>query len=142
MKRVVLPAMALLLAILSCPTQDSIATQQKGGIRKLMDDKLRYAKMLLEAVAVNNYAKAEMSAEKLIALSKSADWAVHKTARYELHSNEFRRAAENMVKKAKAKSNDGMAYGYVELTMACFRCHQYVREIQDAKFDDPTDLTH
>ena len=58
---------------------------------------------------------------------------VVKTPRYELHSNEFRRAAEVILQKAQAKNIDGVAYGYMDLTMTCVRCHQYVREVRDAR---------
>jgi hypothetical protein len=58
---------------------------------------------------------------------------VYKTPKYELQSNEFRRAAENVVAKAKLRNIDGVTLAYFELTMSCVRCHGYVREIRDAR---------
>jgi hypothetical protein len=54
-----------------------------------------------------NFAKITRSAEELIQLSKTAEWYVLQTPRYELHSDEFRRAAENIIRKAREKNLDG-----------------------------------
>jgi len=89
--------------------------------------------MLLEGIALADFDKINRSAETLIQLSKTADWFVYKTPRYELHSNEFRRAAETILQKAKDKNLDGATLAYFDLTMTCVRCHQYVREVRDAR---------
>ena len=68
-----------------------------------------------------------------------------KTPRYELHSNEFRRAAEAIVQKSKEKNIDGVALAYVDMTLTCVRCHDYVREVREtrlpAKRQAPTFLS-
>jgi cytochrome c556 len=48
-----------------------------------------------------------------------------------MNSNEFRRAAEKIIDKAKAKNIDGVTLAYFEMTMSCVRCHEYVREVRD-----------
>jgi hypothetical protein len=89
--------------------------------------------MLLEGIALANFNKISRSAETLIQLSKTAEWFVYKTPRYEVHSNEFRRAAETILQKARDKSLDGVTLAYFDLTMGCVRCHQYVRDVRDAR---------
>jgi hypothetical protein len=101
--------------------------------RKLMQDKLHSSQKLLEGLALANYRKISGSAERLIQISKTAEWVVHKTPRYEMHSNEFRRAAEGILQKARDKNLEGVALGYFDLTMTCIRCHQYVRDLRDAR---------
>src|SRR5579862_1771713 len=98
-----------------------------------MMEKLDKSKMLLEGIAMSDFQKIGTSAEGLIQLSKTAEWFVFRTPRYELHSNEFRRAAENIAQKAKDKNLDGVTLAYFDLTMTCVRCHQYVREVRDAR---------
>ena len=61
-------------------------------------------------------------------ISKSLEWKVLKTPRYELHSNQFRRTLEELTDKAKEKNLDGAALSYVELTLTCVKCHKHVRE--------------
>jgi len=109
------------------------AQKQPGSLAKLMQEKLGSSKMLLEGIALGDFNKINRSAETLIQLSKTAEWFVYKTARYELHSNEFRRAAETILQKARDQNLDGVTLAYFDLTMSCVRCHQYVREVRDAR---------
>jgi hypothetical protein len=103
----------------------------------LMTEKLDSSKTLLEGIALADYKKISSSAERLIQLSKLANWFVYKTPRYELHSDEFRRAADNIVQKAADKNLDGVTLAYFDLTMSCVRCHQHIREVRDARIPAP-----
>ena len=116
------------------------AAQRPADLQKLMAEKLNNSKMLLEGIAMGDFNKVSNSAEKLIQLSKTAEWFVFKTPRYELHSNEFRRAAETIVSKARQKNLDGVTLAYFDLTMSCVRCHQYVRDVRDARAPAPKDI--
>jgi hypothetical protein len=109
------------------------SAQKPSNLSKLMVEKLNSSKMLLEGIALADFNKISRSADTLIQLSKTAEWFVYKTPRYELHSNEFRRAAEGILQKAKDKSLDGVTLAYFDLTMGCVRCHQHVREVRDAR---------
>ena len=117
------------------------AAQKQGGsnLSKIMTEKLNNSKNLLEGIAMSDFNKISRSADNLIQLSKTADWFVFQTPRYKLHSNEFRRAAENIVQKAQEKNLDGVTLAYFELTMGCVRCHKYVREVRDARLPMPLD---
>jgi hypothetical protein len=111
--------------------------QGKDSLNKIMAKKLKNSQLLLEGLAMANFAKITRSAEELIQLTKTEEWMVHKTPRYKVHSNEFRRAAETVVEKANAKNLDGAALAYFDMTMSCLRCHQYVRELRDARLGRP-----
>jgi hypothetical protein len=97
-------------------------------VSELMRKKLEHSQKALEGIAVNDFKAISKHADELIDLSKQVEWRVLKTPQYEVHSNEFRRNAENMVKAAKDKNLDAAALSYVELTLTCVRCHKYVRE--------------
>ncbi|MCI0681289.1 MAG: hypothetical protein L0Y71_04225, partial [Gemmataceae bacterium] len=84
------------------------SAQRPGGLAKFMVEKLDNSKKLLEGIALSDFNKISASAERLIQISKTAEWFVLKTPRYEVHSNEFRRAAESIVQKAKEKNLDGV----------------------------------
>ncbi len=109
------------------------SAQNPGALKKLMADKLDSSKVLLEGIAMADFNKITRSANTLIQLSKTDEWFVFKTPRFELHSNEFRRAAETIVEKAKDKNLDGVTLAYFDLTMGCVRCHRYVRDLRDAR---------
>jgi cytochrome c556 len=118
--------------------QDSSFTQgQNNQVSKLMAEKLKSSQKLLEGIAIGDFDKITTSAEKLIQLSNTEEWLQLKTARYEMHSNEFRRAAEALIQKAKSKNIDGATLAFFEMTMTCVRCHQYVREVRDARLPNP-----
>jgi hypothetical protein len=104
---------------------------------KLMRKKLEQAQKVLEGVAVKDFDLISRSAEELMLLSQQAQWHVLKTPRYEVSSNEFRRAVDDLIQKAKDKNLDGAALSYVEMTLACVKCHKYVREARMTRLDMP-----
>jgi cytochrome c556 len=132
---------AKLVSVLACAAVLSLLCVCRAGMAEqpgktravLMQDKLKASQRLLEGIALADFNKINANAEELIQLTKTEEWMVYKTPKYELHSNEFRRAAENVVAKAKLRNIDGVTLAYFELTMSCVRCHSYVREIRDAR---------
>lgn len=121
----------LLLALMGQAPAPSQTPGKK--VEKLMVAKLKHSQTLLEGIAIGDFKKITASAEELIELTKTEEWLMHKTPRYEMHSNEFRRSAETLVRKAKDKNMDGTTLAFFEMTMSCVRCHQHVREIRDAR---------
>jgi hypothetical protein len=103
-------------------------------LQQLMINKLTNSQKLLEGIALAKYDKIEKHADELIRISKTAEWlAAYKSPRYLAFSNEFQQAAETIAKKAKEKNMDGVTLAYFDLTRSCVRCHQYVREVRDAR---------
>jgi hypothetical protein len=110
--------------------------REPNKVSELMQRKLERSQKVLEGVATNDFDKIAKNAEELIAISKAVEWRVIKTPKYELYSNEFQRAADNLVKNAKDKNLDAAALSYVELTLDCVKCHKYVREVRMVRLDD------
>lgn len=105
----------------------------QGRLTQLMRDKLTASQRLLEGIALADYNAIGRNADELIRISRTAEWLAYKTNHYEMHSNDFRRAAEQISTKAKAKNIDGVMLAYHDLVNSCVRCHKYVREIRDAR---------
>jgi hypothetical protein len=99
----------------------------------LMRKKLEHSQKVLEGIALGDFKKIAANAEELIDISKAAEWKAVRSPRYEVYSNEFRRIADGLVKKANEKNLDGAALAYVELTLTCVRCHKHVREVRMAR---------
>jgi hypothetical protein len=131
MKKIALVVALPFVFWLGCPWQSD--ARQGTQLAKLMMAKLDNSKKLLEGIALADFNRISTSAEELLQLSRKAEWFVFKTPKFELFTNEFQRAAENVITKAKAKNIDGATLAYFELTMSCVRCHQYVREVRDAR---------
>jgi hypothetical protein len=123
------------IAVLTLIVTAAVAHEVYAQIRlqQLMIDKLTNSQKLLEGIALGKFDKIEKHADELIRISKTAEWLAQKTPRYEQFSNEFQRAAEELAKKAKAKNMDGVTLAYFDLTKSCVRCHQYLREVRDAR---------
>jgi hypothetical protein len=94
----------------------------------VMQRKLTHAQKVLEGIALNDHAKVASNADELMLCAQEASWRVIKSARYELYSNDFVRNLEGLKKAAKNKNTDAAALAYVDMTLTCVKCHQYVRE--------------
>lgn len=135
MKRVIAIAFVAIMTV-ALPMQ--IAAQKSSReLNALMSEKLTSAKLLLEGMALSDFDKIDKSATKLNQLTRTEEWFVLKTPRYEVFSNEFRRALDQIARKSKDKNIDGVALAYFDMTMACIRCHDYVREQRDARLETP-----
>jgi hypothetical protein len=126
--KVVLAAVALVLVI---PFLSGHGEEKK--LADLMHKKLENSQKVLEGLALNDFKMIAKHAEELLELSKEAEWKVIKTPQYEIHSSDFRRTAETLVKNAKEKNLDAAALSDVELTLTCVKCHKYVREVRMAQ---------
>ena len=97
-------------------------------VAPLMLRKLDRAKDVLEGLALEDYAKIARSAREMKLLSLEAGWKVVQTKEYMQHSNDFRRACDQIEDAAKTKDVSRAALGYVSLTVRCVECHSYLRE--------------
>lgn len=98
-------------------------------VKKLMHKKLEHAQRLMAALVLNNVDQVGQHAADLGQLSKEAEWMIFKTPQYVMNSDDFRRSAEKLVRQSKEKDLEGAKLTYLELTMTCFHCHRYVRDV-------------
>ena len=131
MKRIRKYALLVLALFVAGAIANDVYAQMR--LQRLMFEKLQAAQKLLEGIALGKTDQIERQADELIRISKTAEWLAQKAPRYEQFSNEFTRAAETIVRKAKAKNLDGATLAYFDLTMSCVRCHQHLREVRDAR---------
>jgi hypothetical protein len=133
MKKVIwiLPCLVLMGGFLPLESQE----KQADPLKRLMLVKLKSSQLLLEGLAIADFAKISNSAEELIRISKQEEWHVLRTPKFQLFTNEFQRAAGDVAQKARDKNIDGVTLSFFELTMSCVRCHKYVREVRDARLD-------
>jgi hypothetical protein len=128
MKRSVFVGIALFL-LAGVPTLSGHGEEPKK-VSALMQQKLKHAQKVLEGVALKDFDTITKHAEELMLISKEAEWKVLKTPQYVLHSNEFRRSTEELIKNARDQNLDAAALSYVDLTLTCVKCHKHVREVR------------
>ena len=101
--------------------------EQEPNLRFIMQRKLDHAHSLLEALITEDFETLEDSAGALRVLSEEAGWFVITTPEYTERSTTFRRAVAEIEQSAKEKNLDRAALGYVDMTLQCVRCHQFLR---------------
>jgi hypothetical protein len=115
-----------------CLADDQNKDAAKEPPKNLWTRKLEHAQKLLAAVAQGDSLQVERNADELLKISKELGWNKIRSEQYEELSKEYRRETEGLIKAAKAKNNEGMALGYVKMSLACFNCHNHVREVRIA----------
>ncbi len=122
--------------------QEATDQEKKTQLKnQLMKRKLESAQKVLEGAAMLHFATVERFAGDLIQVSNTAEWQVVPTPEYKRHSEEFRRNCDELRKAAKNKNGDGVAIAYVKMSMNCFDCHKYIREVK-ITLDDQGDRPH
>lgn len=104
---------------------------------ELMKKKLEHSKKLLEGLTINDFDMVIKNSEELMLISQKAEFLATKTREYEVQTNDFRRALQNMIRKSKDKNLDGATLAYLDMAMACVRCHQGAREVKIGLLDLP-----
>jgi hypothetical protein len=102
-------------------------------VQELMHKKLDYTQKLLAAIVMNDADNVALNADALVRVSKEAEWNIFNTPQYEMNSEDFRRSAAKMARQAKEKDLEGVKLTYLEMTMTCFHCHRYVRDVGTVK---------
>ena len=125
--RWVIPLVVLLLAGYG-HTQEKPKANDPPKRMTVMQRKLIHAQKTLEGLALKDFDKITTGAKELTDCAREASWRILQTPKYETFSNDFIRSLENMKQAAKKKNIDAAALAYVEMTLTCVKCHQYVRE--------------
>jgi hypothetical protein len=135
MRKLTLLLLGLTLVV-GLPNVSGREDPDKKKIQELMYRKLAQSQKVLEGIALNDFDKIAKHAEELITISKTAEFRVLKTPRYDLYSADFQRSADTLIKNAKDKNIDAAALTYVDLTLTCVKCHKHVREVRMVRLDD------
>ena len=120
------------------PKKEPAKKPDKKTVKELMARKLEHSQKLLGALVTNKLDDAAQQAEAIMKVRKEAAWMMYKTKDYEMWSNEFDAAAQKIVKAAKDKNLDIAKLAYLEMTMTCFHCHAYVRDLGDIRLELPS----
>lgn len=107
-----------------------LAMGQSEDVGKMMRQKLSYAQAILEGVTTEDYKKITDGAKAMLALTHRAKWNVIDRPEYLGFSMEFQRALDELIDAAQQQSADGVAYDYMQMTMACVSCHRFVRGVR------------
>lgn len=114
---------------------NELATEPTVNTKEIMRLKLHYAQSVLEGIATENFVLIQANADKLYALSQSADWNLRRTPEYQRFTGDFSRQALALDKAAAQKNVEAATLAYFQLTASCVECHKYLRGARQAKLD-------
>ena len=102
-------------------------------LKKLMQKKLKHAQGVLGGLAVEDFQQINQNASALLDLTHQAEWKVTEHPDYLRYSSEFRRTLQSLMSAAGRENIDGATLAYMQMTMSCVACHQFIRDREGAE---------
>jgi hypothetical protein len=103
---------------------------REPDVAALMKKKLEYAQALLGALSLNDLPAAGKNAENLQRIRQEASFRMIKTPEYDFCADSFQQSLDGVLKAAKTNNLEAAKLHYIGMTMACFNCHAYVRDMK------------
>lgn len=110
-------------------TADEQADDEEGSIAVFMQQKLDNSSNILRGLMTEDFPLIIDSADRLLDMSKAERWRASNDMMYLQHSQQFRNVVDELKQKAQKKSVDGASLAWVNVTMSCIQCHNWVRNI-------------
>jgi hypothetical protein len=102
--------------------------ENESGVKEVMQLKVACSMKVLVGITLEDYGLIATNAEKLVELSNKTNWYSRQVPEYELFLNEFRRNAQDLKKAGQQKNLDSASLAYVQMTLSCVSCHQFIRK--------------
>jgi hypothetical protein len=114
------------------PTQDEPGSADKKdepqqALQRFMRQKLQASNLILEGLCTEDLKMVTDGAATLMKMSKEEKWRVSNDMMYRRYSKEFVNAVEELEQEAKDNDMDGTSMAWVNVTMKCLKCHEWVR---------------
>ena len=105
------------------------AQAKEPTLKEFMRKKLTASNQILEGLVVDDLSLVVSGSEALLKMSTAEKWRASNDIIYLQHSRDFRNSVETLRNKAKKQSIDGAALAWVDVTMSCIQCHEWVRNV-------------
>lgn len=105
------------------------------ALRSFMRQKLEASNRILEGLVTDDLKMVEEGSDVLLKMSREAKWRASNDMLYRRYSTEFVDAVSDMKEKAAAQSIDGTSLAWINATMKCLKCHEWVRNTIIADLD-------
>ena len=116
------------LGVLCILSMVSSALAAQTSTQVLMRQKLENIHGLLEGLIREDYVLLQKNAMTLENISKVTTWHKQEDPAFLNRAQSFQHSAQFLVEQARAKNLEGVAIGYIRLTLDCMQCHNFVRE--------------
>ncbi len=98
-----------------------------AALSKFMRQKLHASNQILEGLCTEDLTMIQDGAKVLTRMSHEERWRVSSDMMYRRYSNEFVSAVEELEKDAEASDLNKASLAWVNVTMKCLKCHEWVR---------------
>lgn len=119
--------------------QDEAEESVTRLLKDFMQKKLASSNLILKGLVTDELTLVSKGADELLSMSRQEKWRASTDMMYLQHSQEFRRSVESLKAKAEKQSIDGAALAWMDVTMNCIQCHQWVRDVMIADIGSPFD---
>lgn len=109
------------------PDASQVTKSAPAPLQGFMRLKLRASNHILEGLVVDDMKKVNTGARMLLEMSVEEHWRASNDMLYLQHSRTFRDSVKKLQKKAKDHSLDGVALAWMDVTLNCIECHEWVR---------------
>jgi len=125
--RKITQALILILGLL--PTSALFAqTKIPNTTQMLMKQKLAATHGLLDGIISQDLESLKKHADLLKSISRVSTWHKSDSEMFMSYARSFQNAADFLVTSAQEKNQEGVALGYVRVTLECMQCHNFVRD--------------
>ena len=115
----------------SPPPKDEGSADKKDdpdrALKKFMRQKLHASNRILEGLCTEDLEMVSEGSDTLMKMSGEEKWRVSNDIMYRRYSTEFMHAVEELQKEAKDNDMNGTSMAWVNVTMKCLKCHEWVR---------------
>lgn len=101
--------------------------EPRKGLSKFMRQKLEASSTVLEGLCTEDLELVTKGSKVLLQMSHEERWRVSADMFYRRYSNEFSAAVEELLKESEDEDMDGTSLAWVNVTMKCLKCHEWVR---------------
>ena len=118
-------------AVKAPPAKDEGSADKKDDpespLKKFMRQKLHASNQILEGLCTEDLEMVSEGSDTLMKMSGEEKWRVSNDMMYRRYSTEFINAVDELQKEAKDNDMNGTSMAWVNVTMKCLKCHEWVR---------------
>lgn len=109
--------------------------KQEPILAQFMRKKLGGSNKVLKGLMTDDFNQIEEGADALMKMSLAEEWRVSKDPSYARFSLSYQDTVRKLKTKAKKGNIDGAALAWMDVTMSCIECHEWVRNVMIADND-------
>jgi hypothetical protein len=109
--------------------------EPEHALQRFMRQKLQASNLILEGLCTENLKMVSEGSDTLMKMSREEHWRVSNDMMYRRYSEQFVSAVEELKHEADDLDMNGASTAWVDVTMKCLRCHEWVRNTVVADAD-------